>query len=178
MKTNLNQNKIKLNKNNKDTPAVTNLPYRPNVGAMIFNHKGQIFVGLRHDLAKEGIWSFPQGGIDKGENPEQALYRELQDELGCNQFTILDEYPEWLSYDLPPHLIGKSFGGKYRGQTQKWFAVRFSGKDEDIRFDMQKEQEFDDWKWIALSELSNLKTGFKHDLYEKLAKYFASYAVS
>lgn len=150
--------------------------YRPNVAALIFNHKGQIFTALRHDLAKAGIWSFPQGGIDPSEDPKKALKRELLEEIGTNNIQILAEYPEWIPYDFPPNSINNPLKRKYKGQTQKWFAVRFLGKDSEINLDNHHEKEFDEWKWIALSELTTVNMGFKRDLYLKIAKYFEKYS--
>ncbi|CAI3926340.1 8-oxo-dGTP pyrophosphatase MutT and related house-cleaning NTP pyrophosphohydrolases [Commensalibacter communis] len=154
---------------------MTDLPYRPNVAAIIFNPKGKIFIALRHDLAKEGIWSFPQGGIDANENPSEAIKRELAEEIGTDQIEILEEYPEWLSYDFPPDVLLNPLKGKYKGQTQKWFAVRFTGKDEDINLDKHVEKEFDEWKWIDITELKTIKTGYKHDIYMKISDHFKKY---
>ncbi|MDI2090647.1 RNA pyrophosphohydrolase [Commensalibacter oyaizuii] len=151
------------------------LPYRRNVAAVIFNPQGKIFIALRHDLAHEDIWSFPQGGVDHGETPETAIKRELLEEIGTDQIEIIDEYPQWLSYDFPTHIINNSFKGQYRGQTQKWFAIRFVGKDSDINLDKGIEKEFDTWKWIDISELATIKTGYKHNMYMQVAKYFEKY---
>ncbi|MDI2112393.1 RNA pyrophosphohydrolase [Commensalibacter nepenthis] len=155
---------------------MTDLSYRPNVAAIIFNPQGKIFIALRHDLAKEGIWSFPQGGIDINENPREAIKRELAEEIGTNQIEILEEYPEWLSYDFPPDVLLNPLKRKYKGQTQKWFAVRFVGKDANINLDNDVEKEFDAWKWIDITELQNIKTGYKHDIYLKISEYFKKYA--
>jgi len=155
---------------------MSDLPYRRNVAAIIFNPKGKIFIALRHDLAKEGIWSFPQGGIDQHEDPRDAIKRELSEEIGSDQIEILEEYPEWLSYDFPPDVLKNPLKGKYKGQTQKWFAVRFIGKDSDINLDNDVEKEFDDWKWIDITELKEIKTGYKRDLYAKISDYFKKYS--
>lgn len=151
------------------------LPYRRNVAAFILNKKGEIFIALRHDLAKDKIWAFPQGGIDKNETPQEALKRELLEEIGTSNIEILEEYPEWLSYDFPSNVIGNPLKRKYKGQTQKWFAVRFLGKDSDIDLNTHNEKEFNEWKWISSSELAKINTGFKHDLYQKIAEYFHKY---
>lgn len=160
---------------------MTDLPYRPNTGAVIFNSDGKVFVARRTDLPgagggpDEGVWQFPQGGIDSGEDPRAAVMREAREETGMTSLTVMAEYPDWLTYDLPEHLIGKALGGKYRGQTQKWFALRFAGPDKEIRLDLQSSPEFDCWKWISLEELPALNTGFKKPLYEKLASAFAQF---
>lgn len=154
---------------------MTDLPYRRNVAAIIFNPKGKIFIALRHDLAKEGIWSFPQGGIDHNENPREAIKRELLEEIGTDQIEVLEEHPEWLAYDFPPNVLLNPLKGKFKGQTQKWFAVRFTGKDSDINLDSDVEKEFDEWKWIDITELEYIKTGYKHDIYRDISEYFKKY---
>ena len=148
------------------------LPYRRNVAAFILNKKREIFIALRHDLAKDKIWAFPQGGIDDSETTEEALKRQLLEEIGTNYIEILAEYPEWLSYNFLPNAVGNPLKRKFKGQTQKWFAVRFLGKDTDIDLNTHKEKEFDAWKWISFLELEKINTGFKHDLYLKIATYF------
>ncbi|GBQ76891.1 dinucleoside polyphosphate hydrolase [Komagataeibacter xylinus NBRC 15237] len=162
----------------------TTLPYRPNVGALVFNPRGQVLVARRTDMPgaggppDEGVWQCPQGGIDEGETPQVAVLRELHEEIGTDRAEILAAYPEWLSYDLPAHLIGKALGGRYRGQTQQWFALRFTGQDGDIRLDTHQPAEFDLWKWVELAQLPHLNVGIKKDIYTKLAAYFAPYATA
>jgi len=107
------------------------LPYRPCVGAMLFNREGLVFVGKRIDQTVEG-WQMPQGGIDDGETPKQAALRELKEEIGTDKADYLREMDEWLAYDLPQHLLGIALHGKYRGQRQKWIALGFTGDDSDI----------------------------------------------
>ena len=107
------------------------LPYRPCVGIMLFNQDGKVFVGKRIDQSVEG-WQMPQGGIDKGETPKQAALRELQEEVGTDKAEIMAEMDDWVTYDLPGPLVGVAFRGKYKGQRQKWFALRFTGNDADI----------------------------------------------
>lgn len=143
------------------------LPYRPNVGAMLFDRRGHIFLARRTDLPGE-VWQCPQGGIDDGETPEAAVMRELGEEIGTTRAEILGHYPDWLSYDLPPHLIGKALHGKYRGQTQRWFALRFLGTDSDIDLDSQHPPEFDAWQWVAAADIFAFNLGFKRPLYETL----------
>jgi putative (di)nucleoside polyphosphate hydrolase len=122
-------------------PALAALPYRPNVGAALFNAHGQVLVARRADLPNaegaSGGWQLPQGGIDAAEDPRAAVLRELAEEIGTDRAEIIGEHPEWLTYDLPPHLLGRSRGGRYRGQRQRWFALRFLGTDADIRLDVK-----------------------------------------
>ena len=156
------------------------LPYRPNVGAVLFNPAGLVFVARRADLPNAegapGGWQLPQGGMDEGEDPRVAVLRELEEEIGTARAEILAEHPEWLSYDLPPELVGKALGGRYRGQRQKWFALRFLGADSDIRLDLDPHPEFDAWRWAPLAELPGLAVGFKRAIYERLAADFARFA--
>ena len=160
---------------------MTDLPYRPNVGAVLFDHGGRIFVARRADLPNaEGVpggWQLPQGGIDPDEDPRGAVLRELEEEIGTARATIIGEHPDWLTYDLPPELIGRALGGKWRGQTQRWFALRFQGQDSDIRLDLDPHPEFDAWRWAELAELPGLAVGFKRPIYEVLARSFAEFAV-
>jgi putative (di)nucleoside polyphosphate hydrolase len=146
------------------------LPYRPCVGLMLLNAEGKVFVGRRIDQTVEG-WQMPQGGIDQGETPEQAAMRELKEETGTDKAEILRAHPDWLNYDLPPHLIGVALHGKYRGQTQKWFALRFHGKDSDINL-VTHEPEFASWRWSGFDELLSLIVPFKRDTYRKVVAEF------
>jgi putative (di)nucleoside polyphosphate hydrolase len=160
----------------------TSLPYRRNVGAVLFNQDGRVFVARRADLpnaeGSPGGWQLPQGGIDADEDPRQALLRELEEEIGTARAEIIGEHPEWLTYDLPRELIGVALGGRYRGQRQRWFALRFAGEDSDIRLDLDPHPEFDAWRWADLSELPALAVDFKQPIYEVLAKSFARFAVN
>jgi len=159
---------------------VSTLPYRDNVGAALFNAAGLVLVARRADLPNAegapGGWQLPQGGMDKGEDPRVAVFRELEEEIGTARAEILAEHPEWLTYDLPPDLIGKALKGKYRGQRQRWFALRFTGSDEDIRLDLDPHPEFDAWRWAKLSDLPALAVPFKREIYEVLARDFARFA--
>ena len=152
---------------------IAKLPYRPCVGMLLLNAAGQVFVGRRIDTAKEGdnIWQMPQGGIDKGETPEQAVLREMTEEIGTDKAEIVAESAQWLHYDLPDHLVGKVWKGKYRGQKQRWFALRFLGSDDDIRIDTD-EPEFDAWKWAEMADLPKLIVPFKRQTYEEVVAAF------
>jgi len=146
------------------------LPYRPCVGLMLINAEGKVFLGRRIDQTVEG-WQMPQGGIDKGETPEAAALRELKEEIGTDKAEIIKAHPDWLNYDLPPHLIGVALHGKYRGQAQKWFALRFTGKDCDINL-VTHEPEFAAWRWATMAELLSLIVPFKRDTYRKVVAAF------
>ncbi len=156
------------------------LPYRANVGAVLFNRDGLVFVGRRADIRDRAtgaeIWQLPQGGIDLGESPRDAVFRELAEEIGSADATILAEHPDWLSYDFPAEMVGRVMGGRYRGQRQRWFALRFEGEDADIRLDVQDPPEFDRWRWIELPALATLSVGFKRATYGVLADSFARFA--
>lgn len=148
-----------------------NLPYRPCAGMMLLNDKGKIFVGKRIDQTVEA-WQMPQGGIDEGEDAREAALRELEEEIGTKNVEIIGENPEWLKYDLPEHLIGLKWEGRYRGQTQKWFAMRFLGEDPEINLKTDHE-EFSEWKWVGADELLALIVSFKRPIYERVFATFA-----
>jgi putative (di)nucleoside polyphosphate hydrolase len=156
------------------------LPYRPNVGAALFNRDGRVFVGRRADRnavpGTSGGWQLPQGGIDENEDPRIAVMRELAEETGTDRAEIIGEHPEWLTYDFPADLIAKVMGGRYRGQRQKWFALRFLGEDSDIQLDRDAHPEFDAWRWADLSELPSMAVGFKQPIYAELATAFRLFA--
>ena len=161
---------------------MSDLPYRPNVGAALFDKRGYVFVARRADLPNAegapGGWQLPQGGIDAEEDPATAVLRELEEEIGTAKAEILGEHPDWLTYDLPPELLGKALGGKYRGQRQRWFALRFTGVDSDIRLDLDPHPEFDAWRWAPLAELPTLAPSFKLRIYTTLATSFARFATA
>ena len=146
------------------------LPYRPCVGIMLINADGLVFCGRRIDQTVEG-WQMPQGGIDDGETPRQAALRELKEEVGTDKAEILREMEGWLAYDLPQHLLGVALHGRYRGQRQKWIAMRFTGKDSDIDI-CTAEPEFAQWKWIAMEALPRLIVPFKRDTYATVISAF------
>ena len=153
------------------------LPYRLCVGALLFNKDGLVLVARRADLPNAegaaGGWQLPQGGIDAGEDPRIAIFRELEEEIGTARAEILAEHPDWMTYDLPPELIGKALGGKYRGQRQKWFAMRFLGTDADIRLDLDPHPEFDAWRWanywVPLEAVIEFKRGVYRAALNELA---------
>jgi putative (di)nucleoside polyphosphate hydrolase len=159
---------------------LSDLPYRPNVGAVVFNRAGLVLVARRADLpnaeAPAGGWQLPQGGIDKGEDPRGAILRELTEEIGTSHAEVIGEHDAWLTYDLPPELIGVALRGRYRGQRQRWFALRFTGVDSDIRLDLDPHPEFDAWRWVELAALPELAVPFKRPIYEILAASFARFA--
>ena len=152
----------------------SDLPYRPCVGIMLFNHDGKVFVGKRIDQTVES-WQMPQGGIDKGETPTQAALRELQEEVGTDKAEIIAEMEDWITYDLPPHLVGVALHGKYRGQRQKWFALRFTGSDADIDL-AAHEPEFSAFQWVSLEALPGLIVPFKRESYKAVIAAFKSLA--
>ena len=143
------------------------LPYRPCVGAMLVNAVGRVFVAKRIDSPSD-YWQMPQGGIDEGEDPAKAVMRELQEETGTDKAEIIAESERWRAYDLPDELIGKLWGGRYRGQRQKWFALKFLGEDNDIDIEAHETPEFSDWKWVEIDEVVNLVVPFKRDLYRDI----------
>lgn len=146
------------------------LPYRPCVGIMLINSEGLVFVGRRIEQTIEG-WQMPQGGIDDGETPIEAGLRELEEEIGTNKAEPLREHSDWLAYDLPQHLLGIGLHGRYRGQRQKWIAMRFLGSDADI--DVATEHpEFAEWKWLAMEALPRMIVPFKRDTYTKVIAEF------
>ena len=154
---------------------MSDLPYRPNVGAVLFNRDGLIFVARRADMPNAegpaGGWQLPQGGIDEGEDPRVAVFRELEEEIGTRKAEVIGEHPDWLTYDLPPNLLGIAWRGRYRGQRQRWFAMRFTGKDSDIDLGTH-EPEFSSWKWLAIEELPQVIVPFKRDSYSKVVAAF------
>jgi len=145
-------------------------PYRPCVGIMLLNANNQVFVAQRIDQVAEA-WQMPQGGVDDGEDPEAAALRELKEEIGTDHVEILDRTEDWISYDLPPELIGKVWRGRYRGQKQKWFAMRFLGRDDDIDLDTEH-PEFRDWRWIDMDELPDIIVAWKRDNYRQVVARF------
>ncbi len=158
------------------------LPYRECVGIMLLNARAQVWVGHRipkwQGDASTHIWQMPQGGIDRGETPEQAAWRELKEETSVSSARIVATIDEWLFYDLPKEVVGFALKGKYRGQKQKWFAMELTGPESEINIaaDDGLEQEFDQWKWSAMDQLVDLIVPFKRDVYEQVIKKFSHLA--
>lgn len=152
---------------------ITALPYRACVGCMVLNSRGEIFAGQRLDQNHDA-WQMPQGGIDDGEDPCQAALRELSEETGIDpaQVTVLRESAYWHAYDLPRGLVGRLWGGRYRGQTQRWFALRYGGLDSGIDIHSE-EPEFRCWSWMAHEELIQKIVPFKRDTYAQVFDEFA-----
>ncbi|MBV8979117.1 MAG: RNA pyrophosphohydrolase [Alphaproteobacteria bacterium] len=150
------------------------LPYRPCVGVMLLNAEGLVFVGRRIDQTVEG-WQMPQGGIDQGETPVEAALRELKEEIGTDSAQPLREMEGWVDYDLPEHLLGVALKGRYRGQRQKWIAMRFTGSNSEIDIKTH-EPEFAEWKWLAMEALPRLIVPFKRDTYLKVIDAFRDLA--
>ena len=154
------------------------LPYRPCAGVMLLNADKRVFVGQRLDSRSEA-WQMPQGGIDKGEDAETAAFRELEEETGIApaKTSLIARSSRELQYDLPDELIGKIWKGRYRGQRQSWFLMRFEGRDADVNIETDH-QEFRAWKWADPHELPHMIVPFKKRLYEELLDEFDSYLKS
>jgi putative (di)nucleoside polyphosphate hydrolase len=150
--------------------------YRPAVGIMLLNRRGRVFVARRIDMARTSAWQMPQGGIDPGETPRQAAVRELAEEIGTGKAEIVAESSRWLSYDLPAPLAATVWGGRYRGQRQKWFAMRFTGCDADIDL-ATAHPEFDAWRWVTPDELPGLIVSFKRRLYIDILAEFREHCL-
>lgn len=147
-----------------------NLPYRAGVGIMLLNNNDDVFIAKRIDSLSEA-WQMPQGGIDDGEVAREAALREMLEEIGTNKAEIIAESKDWYSYDLPEHLIPRIWGGKFRGQRQKWFCLRFLGSDADINI-LTEHPEFCEWKWAAAKTLPDVIVPFKRQLYKDLIGEF------
>ena len=143
-----------------------NLPLRSGVGIVVLNNKNQVFVAKRIDNPKN-FWQMPQGGVDKGEDFLAAAYRELEEETSIKNVELIKEIDGTMTYELPDHLLGIIWKGKYKGQKQKWFLMRFLGNDEDINIKTKK-PEFLEWKWIDLDSITDVAVDFKLHVYKKL----------
>ena len=163
------------------------LPYRPCVGVMVLNGDGLVWAGRRiaaDDSEMAGathLWQMPQGGIDKGETPLDAAWRELYEETGIRTASLVMEAPDWIHYDLPPELVGIALKGKYRGQKQRWFAFRFEGDESEIRINPPPgghQAEFDAWSWKPMAELPDLIVPFKRKVYDEVVAVFSHLAAT
>lgn len=158
----------------KDRLPFESRPYRLGVGIVLLNAEGHAFAAQRMD-SRDPAWQFPQGGIDEGENPLEAALREMKEEIGTDRAEVVAESSHWLSYDLPPDLADKVWKGRYRGQKQKWFALRFLGTDADIDINTEH-PEFSAWQWMPLEEVPRFIVPFKRALYDMVAAEFAPVA--
>jgi putative (di)nucleoside polyphosphate hydrolase len=160
----------------KDDPVtpeeIEQLPYRKNVGVMLINADGHVFVGQRIDSTVPA-WQMPQGGIDKDEKPKKAALRELEEETGVPKdlVTVVAKTKGWISYDLPHDLIPKIWKGRFRGQKQKWFLMRFEGSDDQVNI-VQKHQEFSEWRWLPVEDLVENIVPFKRAVYQQVIEAF------
>ncbi len=162
------------------------LPYRPCVGLCLFNSTGKVFLGRRSGGSDQAemthAWQLPQGGIDAGEEPYAAALRELYEETSVRSVTWLGEMDRWLSYDLPRDLSGKAWKGRFRGQTQKWFALRFTGDETEINIHTpgggHHRPEFVEWRWEDLSRVSDLVIPFKRDIYVQVTQSFTPFTMA
>lgn len=149
---------------------MSELPYRDGVGMMLIGPDSRVFVAKRIDMVAEA-WQMPQGGIDAGETPREAAIRELREETGTDKAEIIRESKGWYTYDLPSELVPKIWGGKFRGQQQKWFAMRFTGQDSDINI-VTAHPEFSQWQWVEMRRLPDLIVPFKRVLYQAIVDEF------
>ena len=144
------------------------LPLRLGVGIALLNHENKVFVGKRIDNPANS-WQMPQGGVDKNEDFLQAAKRELEEETSVRTVEVIKELKDWLTYDLPKNLLGKIWNGKYRGQKQKWFIMKFIGKNDEINI-RTRQPEFLDWKWVKPADLPGIAVDFKVNIYKKMVK--------
>lgn len=149
-------------------------PYRPCVGIVLLNADGHVFTARRNDTYTDA-WQMPQGGIDPGEEPRDAAFRELEEEIGTNHAALLAETEDWLTYELPDELLNVTWKGRFRGQKQKWFALRFLGSDDEINLETEH-PEFVEWRWSPMAEVPQFIVPFKRDVYVEVITRFAHLA--
>ena len=166
-------------------PRFEDLPYRPCAGLTVINRAGLVFIGQRiggpEHIDATHVWQMPQGGIDDGEKPYPAALRELREETNIRSVKKLGEVKEWLTYDIPRDIAGEAWGGKYRGQTQKWYALRFTGKDSEINIAEPAgghDPEFFEWRWEPMENLPDLVVPFKRKTYERIVEEFSKFTKS
>jgi putative (di)nucleoside polyphosphate hydrolase len=168
----------------KHTPDFDSLPYRPCVGVMVLNRTGHVFIGRRTDgpehVDATHSWQMPQGGVDPGEDTYKAALRELYEETSIRSVEKLGEVAEWLTYDIPRDIVGQAWKGKYRGQTQKWYALRFTGDEKEIDVARpgggEHKPEFLEWRWEPMANVPKLIIPFKRKIYDRVVKEFATFA--
>lgn len=165
-------------------PHYEDLPYRPCAGLCVINRKGLVFIGRRasgpEHIDETHVWQMPQGGIDDGEKPYPAALRELYEETSIRSVERLGAIKDWLTYDIPQAIGRNAWKGRYRGQKQKWYALRFTGEDREINITApgggHHTPEFIDWRWVAMRDLPDLVVPFKRGTYEQVVKAFAQFA--
>jgi len=163
---------------------INKLPYRPCVGILLLNQTNKVWVGKRipkweKDFSAQ-LWQMPQGGIDEGEEPLDAAFRELKEETGVTSVELVADIPEWLTYDLPVEAVGVALKGLFRGQRQRWYAMRYLGDDTDINIDPQlgEKPEFSEWKWVDMQSLPDMVVPFKREIYTRVVENFGHLATT